>query len=119
MVWTEGVCTGKLSRQKFVDVIATQPAKINGIYPRKGTLAVGSDADIVIFDPRYEGVIRLADNPNGVDYNLYEGRRQSGRVETVLLRGQVVVENAKFVGRYGQGQFIPASMYASGYENRN
>lgn len=119
MVWTEGVCTGKLSRQKFVDVIATQPAKINGIYPRKGTLAVGSDADIVIFDPSYEGVIRLADNPNGVDYNLYEGRRQSGRVETVLLRGQVVVENAKFVGRYGQGQFIPASMYASGYENRN
>ena len=54
-----------------------------------------------------------------MDYNLYEGHRQSGRVETVLLRGQVVVENAKFVGRYGQGQFIPASMYASGYENRN
>ena len=90
MVWTEGVCTGKLTRQKFVDVIATQPAKINGIYPRKGTLAVGSDADVVIFDPNYEG-----------------------------LRGQVVVENAKFVGRYGQGKFIPANMYASGYENRN
>mgnify|MGYP000287864033 FL=1 len=72
MVWTEGVCTGKLTRQKFVDVIATQPAKINGIYPRKGTLAVGSDADVVIFDPNYEGTVHLADNPNGVDYNLYE-----------------------------------------------
>ena len=119
MVWTEGVCTGKLTRQKFVDVIATQPAKINGIYPRKGTLAVGSDADVVIFDPNYEGTVHLTDNPNGVDYNLYEGRRQSGRVEMVLLRGQVVVENAKFVGRYGQGKFIPATMYASGYENRN
>ena len=118
MVWTEGVCTGKISRQKFVDVIATLPAKINGIYPRKGTLAVGSDADIVIFDPSYEGQIHLADNPNGVDYNIYEGRRQSGRVETVLLRGSVVVENAKFVGRYGQGQFIPAKMYGSCYEGR-
>lgn len=71
MVWTEGVCTGKLTCQKFVDVIATQPAKINGIYPRKGTLAVGSDADIVIFDPNYEGTVHLADNPNGVDYNLW------------------------------------------------
>lgn len=70
---------GKATRQKFVDVIATQPAKINGIYPRKGTLAVGSDADVVIFDPNYEGTVHLADNPNGVDYNLYEGRRQSGR----------------------------------------
>lgn len=87
--------------------------------PRGRTLAVGSDADVVIFDPNYEGTVHLADNPNGVDYNLYEGRRQSGRVETVLLRGQVVVENAKFVGRYGQGKFIPANMYASGYENRN
>ena len=74
---------------------------------------LGDDID------RSVGTVHLADNPNGVDYNLYEGRRQSGRVETVLLRGQVVVENAKFVGRYGQGKFIPANMYASGYENRN
>ena len=103
MVWTEGVCTGKISRQKFVDVIATLPAKINGIYPRKGTLAVGSDADIVIFDPSYEGQIHLADNPNGVDYNIYEGRRQSGRVETVLLRGSVVVGKRQICGSLRPG----------------
>ena len=61
----------------------------------------------------------LGDNPSGVCYTVYEGGRHSGRVVTVRLGGQVVVENAKFVGRYGQGKFIPANMYASGYENRN
>ena len=116
MLWTEGVAKGRISRQKFVDVFATAPAKANGIYPRKGALEVGSDADIVIFDPEYRGVIRLEDNPNGVDYNVYEGRPMVGRAETVLLRGNVVVENAKFVGHLGQGQFIPAKMYASGYD---
>ena len=55
------------------------PAKINGIYPRKGTIAVGSDADIVIFNPDYRGVVQLADNPNGVDYNIYEGGSRSDR----------------------------------------
>lgn len=71
------------------------------------------------FDPNYEGTVHLANTLTAWTTILYEGRRQSGRVETVLLRGQVVVENAKFVGRYGQGKFIPANMYASGYENRN
>ena len=79
---------------------------------------MGCDADLVILDPDYRGVIHLEDNPNGVDYNIYEGREQLGRVETVLLRGRVVVRDAQFVGEYGQGQFIPAKMYGSCYENR-
>ena len=119
VIWTEGVAKGRISRQKFVEITAAQPAKINGIYPRKGHIAVGCDADLVILDPDYRGVIRLEDNPNGVDYNIYEGREQLGRVETVLLRGRVVVRDAQFVGEYGQGQFIPAKMYGSCYENRN
>ncbi|WP_324824182.1 dihydropyrimidinase [Sinanaerobacter sp. ZZT-01] len=116
MIWTNGVMQGKISKQKFVEICATQPAKINGIYPRKGHIDVGSDADLVLFDPEYRGVIRLGDNPNGVDYNVYEGRKQIGRVDTVLLRGKVVVEKAKFVGKYGQGKFVSAKTYASCYQ---
>ncbi len=115
MIWTNGVETGKISKQKFVELIAAKPAKINGIFPRKGALEVGSDADIVIFDPEYRGVVHLEDNPNGVDYNVYEGREQIGRVEKVLLRGNLVVEDAKFVGEHGVGQYIPAKMYAGCY----
>ncbi len=118
MIWTNGVAKNKITRQKFVEVCATLPAKINGIYPRKGTIAVGSDADIVIFDPDYRGTVRLEDNPNGVDYNIYEGREQIGRPETVLLRGSVVVEEGKFVGTLGQGQFIPSKPYAYCFEGR-
>lgn len=118
MIWTNGVAQNKISKQKFVEVCATLPAKINGIYPRKGTIAVGSDADIVIFDPTYRGTIRLEDNPNGVDYNIYEGREQIGRPETVLLRGKVVVDHATFVGKLGQGEFIASEAYAYCYEGR-
>lgn len=115
MIWTYGVEAGRISRQKFVELISAKPAKINGIFPQKGALEVGSDADIVIFDPSWEGVTRLADNPNGVDYNIYEGRKQIGKVETVLLRGSVAVEGGKFVGSHGMGRFVPAKMYAGCY----
>ena len=115
MIWTYGVESGKISRQKFVELIAANPAKINGIFPQKGTLDVGSDADIVIFDPSWEGEVHLADNPNGVDYNIFEGRKQIGRVETVFLRGNMAVQNGKFIGRPGMGRFVPAKMYAGCY----
>ena len=113
MIWTKGVAAGRISRQKFVEVCATLPAKINGIYPRKGTIAVGSDADIVVYDPAYRGVIRLEDNPNGVGYNIYEGTEISGRPELVFLRGKLVAKEGKFVGELGQGQFIESE--AGGY----
>ena len=115
MIWSRGVATGKITKQKFVQLIATNPAKINGLYPQKGDIAIGSDADIVIFDPEYRGTIRWENCPNGVDYNVYEGEPMLGRVETVLLRGNTVVSNAKFVGQYGQGQFVPAKCFAAAY----
>ncbi len=113
MLWTKGVAAGRISRQRFVEVCSTLPAKINGIYPRKGAIAVGSDADIVVYDPDYRGTVRLADNPNGVDYNIYEGTELSGRPELVFLRGRIVAREGQFVGELGQGQFIASQ--AGGY----
>ncbi len=115
VIWTKGVVEGRITKQKFVEVCSTMPAKINGIYPRKGVIAVGSDADIVIFDSNYHGKISLQENPNGVDYNIYEGTEIFGRPEIVLLRGNVVVEEAKFVGKIGCGNFIPSKPYAYCY----
>lgn len=115
VIWSEGVAKGKMSKQRFVQTIATNPAKINGIYPQKGDIIVGADADIVIYDPDYRGKIRWGDNPNGIDYNVYEGRDMLGRVESVFLRGTEVVKNAKFVGELGQGKFIHAKCFAAAY----
>lgn len=116
VIWTKGVVSGKISRKKFVEVCSTLPAKINGIYPRKGHIAVGSDADIVIIDPDYKGKISLAANPNGIDYNIYEGMDLLGRPDTVLLRGRLMVEHGTFVGEKGQGQFIASKAFAGCYE---
>ncbi|MDD2259796.1 MAG: dihydropyrimidinase [Bacilli bacterium] len=115
MLWTEGVTKGRISKQTFVQIISTNPAKINGIYPQKGHIDIGSDADIMILDPSYKGTVRLADNPNGVDYNLYEGKELNGRVDTVLLRGKVVVEKAKFIGEFGQGRFVHSNSFGAAY----
>lgn len=112
MIWTYGVAAGKISKQKFVEVCSTLPAKINGIYPRKGAIAVGSDADIVIYDPEYRGVISNETNPNGIDYNTYEGMEVIGRPEYVFIRGNLVAEKGEFVGKLGQGEFIPSEAYA-------
>lgn len=116
MLWTYGVETGKITRQRLVEIFSEIPAKMNGIFPRKGILQVGSDADIVLYDPRYRGICTLETNPSGVEYNLFEGMEQIGRVETVLLRGNVVVENNKYVGVPGYGQFIPGKAYGMAYD---
>ena len=92
--------------------------KIFMVHNRKEIDNLPEDADIVIFNPDYRGVVKLADNPNGVDYNIYEGREQIGQVETVLLRGKKVVEHAQFVGEMGQGEFIPSKPYAYCFEGR-
>ena len=116
-IWTKGVATGKISKQKFVEVCSTMPAKINGIYPRKGAIAVGSDADIVVYDPDYRGEVHLADIPNGIDYNVYEGEEQIGRPQYVFLRGNLVAQEGKFVGKVGEGQFIRSEPYASCFKD--
>jgi dihydropyrimidinase len=90
----------------MVDLLATRPAKLFGLYPRKGTIAVGSDADVVVFDPRRRETLSAAGSHSKSDYNLYEGTEVVGAPELVLLRGQVLVENGELVAAPGIGQFI-------------
>ncbi|SHE62038.1 dihydropyrimidinase [Tissierella praeacuta DSM 18095] len=116
MMWTYGVESGKISRQKFVEVCCTMPAKICGIYPQKGDIMVGSDADIVIFDPNYQGVVSIKDSLSGSDYCTYEGYQQKGIAEKVFLRGKLVAEGGKFVGELGKGKQVMSAPYAYCYE---
>ena len=90
----------------MVDLLATQPAKLFGLYPRKGTVAVGSDADLVIFDPAKRETLSAASSHSKCDYNLYEGTEVVGAPEVVLLRGNVLVENGELVGTPGTGRFV-------------
>ncbi len=101
-----GVLGGKFSLNRWVDVTSTAAAKIFGMYPRKGAVAVGSDADLVIFDPEKEAVISAATHHMRVDYSLYEGTRVKGAPTIVLSRGKVIVENEKFLGAPANGRFI-------------
>jgi dihydropyrimidinase len=106
LVYDGGVSTGRISLNRFVELTSTSPAKIFGLFPRKGTIAPGSDADIVIFDPNKKVTLSAKTLHMKVDYNPYEGRQVTGAAETVLSRGRLVIENGKFVGRAGAGSFI-------------
>ncbi len=108
LLFSEGAGKGRLSVQRFVEVCATEPARLFGLYPRKGTIAVGSDADLVIYDPDKEVTLSYKDLHQKVDYCPYEDLTVHGYPRTVLLRGQVIVEDGQFVGSAGQGRFIPA-----------
>ena len=101
-----GVVGGKLSLRRMVDVFATTPARLFGLYPRKGTIAVGSDADLVLFDPAATTTISAKTHHMQVDYSLYEGWQLTGAVRTVIVRGQPVVEGGLFVGKSGSGRFL-------------
>jgi dihydropyrimidinase len=106
LVYDGGVRTGRISLNRFVELTSTSPAKIFGLYPRKGTIAPGADADIVVFDPERQVTLSAKTLHMKVDYNPYEGRKVTGAPETVLSRGRVVVDNGRFVGRAGCGSFI-------------
>ena len=97
---------GRMSLNRLVDVLATTPAKMFGLYPRKGTIQVGSDADLVIFDPTKKKLISSDTHHMQVDYNPYEGFEITGAVKTVFLRGETIVADDKFLGRPGNGRFI-------------
>lgn len=115
--WGEGDFR-KITRQKLVDVYATLPAKLNGIFPQKGTIDIGTDGDLVIFDPEYRGTVTVESNPTGVEYNVYEGCEQIGRADTVILRGEVVVENGEYLDKPVFGKFVPGKPYGLAYELR-
>jgi dihydropyrimidinase len=106
MVHHFGVRTGRLSLQRMVELLATAPARLFGLHPRKGTIAVGSDADLVVFDPNREVVLSAASHHSNSDYNLYEGTRVTGAPEVVLVRGQVVVEGDRLTAEPGHGRFV-------------
>jgi dihydropyrimidinase len=110
LMFAEGVGAGRLTLQQFVRVCATEPARLFGLYPRKGTIAVGSDADLVIYDPHRQVTLSAQTLHQRVDYCPYEGRVVHGYPRAVFLRGKLIVDSGEFVGRTGQGQFIPARL---------
>lgn len=107
LLFSEGVTTGRISLPKYVEVTSTNAAKIFGMYPRKGTLDPGADADVVILNPRQRHTLSVATHHMNCDYSSYEGREVTGKVETVLLRGEVVIDNGQCLVEPGYGQFIP------------
>lgn len=115
LVFNGGVVEGRISLNKFVDLTSTSAAKMFGIFPKKGTIAVGSDADIVIFNPNRKETISV-DNPvmhnMNVDYSAYEGFEVTGISETVISRGKVIIEDCKYVGKKGDGQFLKRGLYS-------
>jgi dihydropyrimidinase len=106
LLFSEGVAKGRISLNKYVEVTSTNPAKIFGMFPRKGTIGIDSDADIVIFDPNEKHTISAATHHMNVDYSGYEGWELTGKVKTVLLRGRVAIDNNVCKLEKGYGQFI-------------
>jgi dihydropyrimidinase len=101
-----GVNAGKITLNRFVEIVSTAPAKIFGIYPKKGTLAVGSDADIVIWDPQAEHLISAKTHHMRVDYSMFEGFHVKGNARQVFSRGELIVENGKYLGKPGRGSYL-------------
>ncbi|MBK7291518.1 MAG: dihydropyrimidinase [Chitinophagaceae bacterium] len=113
LLYSEGVHKGKITLNKYVEVACTNPAKIFGMFPRKGTIAVGSDADIVIFDPNEKHILSAKTHHMNVDYSGYEGWEVTGKVKTVLLRGKVAIENNHCNIEKGYGKFIKRNKVSS------
>jgi len=111
MIHMFGVRAGRISLNRMVELLATNPAKLFGLYPRKGTIAVGSDADIVVFDPEKRVTITAASHHSKSDYNLFEGTEVTGSPETVLLRGHVLVENDELAAQPGIGRYVARARF--------
>ncbi len=106
LLWDAGVRAGRISASRFVELVATAPARLFGLHPRKGVIAPGADADILIWDPERTLTISAATHRSRVDYSLYEGRKVTGAPSVVLARGRVVAEQGRFVGQTGAGRFL-------------
>jgi dihydropyrimidinase len=106
LIYHHGVNSGRLSLNRFVELVSTTPARIFGLYPRKGVLAEGSDADIVIWDPEAEHTISAATHHMRVDYSMFEGFKVKGNARTVLSRGEIVIDNGKCTAKPGRGQYL-------------
>ena len=116
MIHHFGVREGRISLNRMVDLLATQPAKLFGLYPRKGTVAVGADADLVVFDPERRQTISASSHHSKCAYSLYEGTEVAGAPELVLLRGNVLVEDGDLVGTPGIGRFVRRARFGEPLE---
>ena len=119
LIYHYGVSGGYIDINRFVELTSTGPAKIFGMFPQKGTIAIGSDADIVIFDPNREEIISYHNSHThhmNIDYNAYEGMPVKGFTETVISRGRVIIDKDKYLGRKGDGKFIKRGPYGGMYK---
>jgi dihydropyrimidinase len=112
MLYHFGVREGRISLKRFVELVSTNAAHCFGLYPRKGTIAVGSDADLVVWDPDKRLTLSASTHHSNVDYNLFEGTEVTGAPEVVLCRGQVIVEGDELVAQPGAGQFVKRARFA-------
>ncbi|MBM7691281.1 dihydropyrimidinase [Peribacillus deserti] len=111
ILFSEGVKKGRIDLNQFVDITSTRAAKLFGLYPKKGTISVGSDADIVIFDPEMERTLSAETHNMAVDYNAFEGMKVRGEPVSVLVRGEFVIRDKKFVGSPGSGKYLKRAKY--------
>ena len=107
-----GVAAGHITVERWVELTSTAPARLFGLYPAKGALVPGADADIVVFDPAGSRTLGVGSHHMAVDYSCYEGVQVSGRVDTVVSRGRVVVDGDSYLGRPGDGRFVRRSTAA-------
>jgi len=112
LIYSGGVAAGRFSVNRFVELTSTTPAKLFGLYPRKGTIAVGSDADVVVFDPNRKHTISAKTHHMRVDYSMFEGIEVMGMPDKVFSRGRMLVNGDQFVGRAGAGEFVKRALYA-------
>lgn len=118
ILFSEGVTKGRISLNQFVDITSTRSAKLFGLFPQKGTIAVGSDADVVIFDPAVERIISAETHHMAVDYNAFEGMKVTGEPVSVLSKGNFVIREKQFVGEPGSGQFLKRAKYGSAADGK-
>ncbi|MDP4170637.1 MAG: dihydropyrimidinase [Bacillota bacterium] len=111
ILFSEGVKKGRISLNQFVEISSTRVAKLFGLFPKKGTIAVGSDADIVIFDPNVERTLSAESHHMAVDYNAFEGMKVTGEPVSVLVRGEFVIKNKQFTGKPGSGHYLKRAKY--------
>ncbi|MFC5719250.1 dihydropyrimidinase [Streptomyces gamaensis] len=105
----QAVVEGRIGRRRWIEIACAAPARMFGLAPRKGTIAPGADADIVVYDPHARQTLSAATHHMNVDHSVYEGKEITGRVETVLSRGEVVIDGREFTGRAGHGRYVPRS----------